>query len=142
MDKFYKGKEDGWSMEDDSVKFLAVDCGSLGWRRAVVEEVKSEATFVRFLDYGGRKVLDKGQLASPLHSQFMKLPCQALSGRLGRVVGRLTRGQWGEASRNWFESRVLDRQFTAVVMKRDTDSDGEVVEVELVLCDQDSLVEG
>ena len=54
---------------------------------------------VRFLDYGGRKVLDRRHLASPLDTQFMKLPCQALSGRLGRVVGRLAGGTWGEGSR-------------------------------------------
>ena len=142
MDKFYSGRQEGWCMEDDSVKFLAVNCGSLGWRRAVVEEVKSETTVVRFLDYGGRKVLDTGHLASTLDTQFMKLTCQALSGRLGRVVGRLAGGHWGEGCKEWFERRVLDRQFTAVVMKRDTDSDGELVEVELVLCDQESLVEG
>ena len=57
--------------------------------------MKSETTVVRFLDYGGRKVLDKAHLASPLDTQYMMLPCQALSVRLGRMVGRLAGGTWG-----------------------------------------------
>ena len=81
--------------------------------------MKSETTVVRFLDYGGRKVLDKAHLASPLDTQYMMLPCQALSVRLGRMVGRLAGGTWGERSREWwFERRVVGRQFTAVVWVR------------------------
>ena len=57
------------------------------------------------------------------------------------MEGKLVKGRWGEGSREWFERRVVGRQFTAVVMDMDTDEDGEGLEVELVLCDQDSLLE-
>lgn len=142
MNKFYKCRPDGLSIIDSAQQILAVYSGSDGWRRGVVEGMVGDRRVVRLLDYGGREVLDRHHLTFPLDGQFMKLPCQALTGRLGRVTGRLSGGQWGEESRAWFKNRVVGRQFTAVVMKKYSDNEGDLNEVEFVLCDEDTLEKG